>query len=239
MIRDQYCSMQMMNFLKECVREKKNIVFCGPPGVGKTECAKFFSGFIPAEDRVITIEDTPEWHFKELHPEHDCVELRINDQMGYTEAIKTCLRLNPRWIMLSETRSEEVVYLIEGFSTGVKGITTLHTDDVRKIPDRMLNMAGGKRNPARFENDIYNFIDVGVLLNRKMRKAPDGQQKVMRYMDQICLFERKGDRNVIRMVAEDGRMLEDVKDEGDEGMEEIKGKKKAPGGTQAGRNAAV
>ena len=154
MLRDGYCSKEILELLRRCVMEKKNMVFCGQPGVGKTECAKFFSGFIPAKDKVITIEDTPEWHFKELHPQSDSIELRISEQMDYTDAIKTSLRLNPGWIMLSETRSEEVVHLIEGFSTGVKGMTTLHTDDVRKIPDRMLNMAGSAREAQRFENDI-------------------------------------------------------------------------------------
>ena len=156
--------------------------------------AKFFSGFISPKERVITIEDTPEWHFKELHPQNDAVELRINDQMDYTGAIRTCLRLNPSWIMLSETRSSEVVYLIEGFSTGVRGITTLHTDDVRKIPDRMLNMAGNRRDARRFENDIYSFLDVGVLLSCREVREPDGTVAIRRYIDQIC-FLFPGGRN--------------------------------------------
>ena len=47
-------------------------------GAGKTECAKFFSQFIPAGERVITIEDNPEWHYSQINPGKDCVELRIN-----------------------------------------------------------------------------------------------------------------------------------------------------------------
>ena len=84
-----------------------------------------------------------------------CIELKVNDIVDYSKAIKTCLRLNPKWIMLSEVRSNEVTYLMECFSTGVRGITTIHTDDVRKIPDRMLNMAGSLSN-NNMENDIYN-----------------------------------------------------------------------------------
>ena len=50
------------------------------------------------------------------------------------------MRINPKRILLSEVRSVEAKNLIELWNTGSKGITTLHTDDVRKIPDRMLNM---------------------------------------------------------------------------------------------------
>ena len=209
MIRENYCTSGILELLKCCVIKKKNIVFCGQPGVGKTECAKFFSGFISPSDRVITIEDTPEWHFKELHPENDCIELRINAQMDYTGAIKTCLRLNPGWIMLSETRSEEVVYLIEGYSTGVKGITTLHTDAVKKIPDRMLNMAGNRREAQRFENDIYSFVDVGVLISCKERKNPDGTVTLRRFIDQICFFAREDGENRMYLVADDGVLFAD------------------------------
>ena len=204
MLREKFCTPEILELLKQCVKERKNIVFCGQPGVGKTECAKFFSGFISPKERVITIEDTPEWHFKELHPQNDAVELRINDQMDYTGAIRTCLRLNPSWIMLSETRSSEVVYLIEGFSTGVRGITTLHTDDVRKIPDRMLNMAGNRRDARRFENDIYSFLDVGVLLSCREVREPDGTVAIRRYIDQICFISREDGINYLDLVADEG-----------------------------------
>ena len=204
MLQEKFCTPEILELLKQCVKERKNIVFCGQPGVGKTECAKFFSGFISPKERVITIEDTPEWHFKELHPQNDAVELRINDQMDYTGAIRTCLRLNPSWIMLSETRSSEVVYLIEGFSTGVRGITTLHTDDVRKIPDRMLNMAGNRRGAQRFENDIYSFLDVGVLLSCREVRGPDGTVSLRRYIDQICFFSREDGVNHLDLVADEG-----------------------------------
>lgn len=213
MIRDGFCSAEILDLLRQCVLKKKNIVFCGEPGVGKTECAKFFSGFIAPKDRVITIEDTPEWHFKELHPENDSIELRISEQMNYMEAIKTSLRLNPGWIMLSETRSEEVVHLIEGFSTGVKGITTLHTDDVRKIPDRMLNMAGSRRDAQRFENDIYSFVDVGVLISRKERKDAQASVSVKRFIDQICFFYRENGINQVQLVADDGVLFQEKLEE--------------------------
>lgn len=204
MTSDGYLSDDMISLLINCVRSKMNMVFCGEPGVGKTECAKFFSQYIPKSQRVITIEDNPEWHYAALNPGSDCVELRINPVMDYTKAIKTCLRLNPKWMMLSEARSKEVVYLMEGFSTGVRGMTTLHTDDVRKVPDRMLNMAGNLRSEGRLENDIYSFIDVAVLIRRKLMTWPDGSSGLMRYVDQIGFFYRKDRDNRCILMLDGG-----------------------------------
>ena len=204
MVRDGYLSDQMINLLINCVHARMNLVFWGEPGVGKTECAKYFSSYIPVEQRVITIEDNPEWHYSLLNPGADSVELRINPVMDYTKAIKTCLRLNPKWMMLSEARSKEVVYLLEGFSTGVRGMTTLHTDDVRKVPDRMMNMAGNLRSEGRLENDIYSFIDVAVLIRRKLKKRDNGAFELIRYVDQIGFFYRENRENSCVLVLDQG-----------------------------------
>lgn len=198
-----YCPLPVLELLVNCVQAKMNFVFCGEPGVGKTECAKFFSQFIPAGERVITIEDNPEWHYRQINPGKDCVELRIGPDFDYTKAIKTCLRQNPSWIMLSEARSTEVKSLLECWSTGIRGFTTLHTDDVRKIPDRILNMMESRMDADRMENDVYSYVDVGILLRRKQRE--DG--RVYRYIDQACFFLREGQKNQIHMLVQDGCML--------------------------------
>lgn len=208
MVMSGYAKQEVIDLLKNCVKARMNLVFCGEPAAGKTECAKFFSSFIPAGDRVITIEDTPEWHYGTINPGKDCVELKVGDQMDYTRAIKTCLRLNPKWMMVSETRSKEVIYLVEGFSTGVRGMTTLHTDDVRKVPDRMVNMAGQSRDESRLCNDIYSFINVAVMIRRREVTDENGERVVRRFIDQICFFERKDGENRTVMVVDDGKLLE-------------------------------
>lgn len=200
-----------LNLLINCVRAKMSFIFCGEPGVGKTECAKFFSQFISPEERVITIEDNPEFHYKEINPGKDCVEFKVNNLINhrgdevfsYGTAIKTSLRQNPQWIMLSEARGPEVKYLLECWSTGVCGFTTLHTDDVAKVPDRIQNMLGSKRDADRLENDIFSFVDVGVLIRKK--KMNDGI--VYRYVDQVCFYVREGNKNRVVMMVEDGKMV--------------------------------
>jgi pilus assembly protein CpaF len=202
-VEQQYCSGDMLRLLVNCVLAKMNLVFCGEPAAGKTECAKFFSQFIPANEKVITSEDNPEWHYRQINPGKDCVELKINSRLDYSKAIKTCLRLNPNWMMLSEVRSREAKSLIECWSTGIKGFTTIHTDDVRKIPDRLLNMMESRVDAERLVNDIYSYVDVGVLLRKKEDK---NHGKMHRYIDQVCFFYRKGEDNRIVLAAKEGRL---------------------------------
>ena len=112
-------------------------------------------------------------------------------------------RMNPKWIMLSEARSKEVKYLLESWSTGVRGMTTLHTDDVRNIPDRILNMLESRIDAERMENDIYQALDVGILIRKGRRD--DGA--VYRYIDQVCFFFRENYSNEIFMVVSDGKIV--------------------------------
>ncbi len=212
MLDSQYCPLPILSLLINCVRAKMNFAFCGEPGVGKTECAKFFSQFIPHNQRAITIEDNLEMHFREVNPKNDCVELQVSRELSYTEAIKLCLRQNPKWIILSEARSIEVQYLLEQWSTGVYGFTTLHLDDLRNLPDRIMNMIGRARDAERLENYVYEFISVGVLI--RQREDEKGRQK--RYIDQMCFYDRHEERNSIYMLMEEGKIIskkipEDIK----------------------------
>ena len=206
MLDSGYCTVEILSLLINCVKAKMNFAFCGEPGVGKTECAKFFSRFIPPNPRAITIEDNLEMHFHEINPENDCVELQVSKDLSYTDAIKLCLRQNPKWIILSEARSTEVQYLLEQWSTGVYGFTTLHLDDLRNLPDRIMNMIGRSRDADRLENYIYEFISVGVLL----RQYQNEKGMLERYIDQMCFFDRSEGKNAIYMLVEDGKQVSDV-----------------------------
>lgn len=126
LLDQKYCEKEVLHLLLNCVQAKMNLVFGGEPGAGKTECAKFFMQFIRKEERVITIEDSLEIHYANINPGADAVELRVGKGFDYTDAIKASLRQNPSWLMLSEARSVEVTSLLEQWSTGVHGFTTIH-----------------------------------------------------------------------------------------------------------------
>lgn len=203
MVTDGYCPKRVLHLLMNCVLAGMNFVFGGEPGAGKTECAKFFMQFIPKEERVITIEDSLEIHYADINPGADTVELRVGAGFTYTDAIKASLRQNPKWLVLSEARSVEVTSLLEQWSTGVSGFTTIHLDDVRKLPDRIQNMMSDVRDAERMENRIYRYVNVGILI-RCVRQS-DGRLK--RYMDQLCFYSREGHENRIYMLMEDGELL--------------------------------
>lgn len=204
MLRDGYCSKEVLAFLIQCIRARMNMVFCGRPGVGKTELLKFLTRYIPREEKVMTIEDNLEIHYKDINPGTNCVELKVDEEFfPYTKAIKTALRQNPQWVLLSEARSSEVKYLLECFSTGLHGLTTIHTDDTRKIPDRIQNMMQDTYLASRLENDIYSFINVGVLLCKRVTQ----EGEVVRFIDQICLFDRAEEQNVKLLLADGGKFI--------------------------------
>lgn len=206
MIETGYTNTEVLDFLEYCVKGHMNIVFCGLPGSGKTELLKYLTRHIREEEKVITIEDNLEIHFSQINPNNHSVELKVGENsISYTQAIKVALRQNAQWVLLSEARSTEVKYLLESFSTGLHGLTTLHTDDVRKVPDRILNMMGGTIESKRLENDIYTFIDVGVLL----RKTTASDGSLSRYIDQVCVYDRNGSNEIV-MIAEDGVLVESI-----------------------------
>lgn len=209
MMQSGYCEEAVGTFIKNCVLAHCNIAICGMPGAGKTELLKFLTKYIPARERVITIEDTLEIHYRKINPEKDCVEMKVAERFSYTDAIKACLRQLPKWIILSEARSKEVRYMLESLSTGTYGITTLHTDDVRNIPDRIQNMAGGGIDSERIINDTYSFLNIGILV--KSNAGSDG--KINRWIEQIGVFERTSidlihSENRVNMIVEDGKLVE-------------------------------
>lgn len=201
-IETNYCSKELYMFLVNCVKTKMNFVFCGMPQVGKTEGLKLFSQYIEPNQRVITIEDNAELHYHEINPEKDCVEIIVGKLIDYTGAIKASLRQNPNWLMLSEARSVEVLSLIEGWTTGVHGMTTLHTDDTRKIPDRIVNMSQAK-NKERIENDVYSYVDIGILT--KKVQDDDDDDNTYRRIEQVCLYSREHSRNESILIVDGGK----------------------------------
>lgn len=202
-LREEYCAEPVLHLLINCVLAGMNFVFGGEPGAGKTECAKFLMQFIPKEERVITIEDSLEIHYGNINPGADAVELRIGPGFTYTDAIKASLRQNPKWLMLSEARSVEVTSLLEQWSTGVNGFTTIHLDDLRKLPDRILNMMNNVNDADRMENRIYRYVNVGVLIRKK--RESDGKTK--RYIEQLCFFCRENAENKVYMLVKEGELI--------------------------------
>ncbi len=201
MLKQDYCSEVVDNFMQNAIKAHCNIFIAGLPSVGKTEYLKALTTYIPASERVITIEDNFEIRYSQINPGKDCVELRVGDRLDYSDLIKACLRQNPKWILLSEARGSEVTDLLKSLSTGTYCLTTGHANDAMNIPSRMLNMMG--ESTERNIDDIYTYIDIGVLI-----KKDDTVQPIHRWIAQIVLFthdEKKGNRT--HLLYENGTFL--------------------------------
>lgn len=203
MLDTGYASHEIISLIQHCVEGKMNALMCGLPGAGKTELLKWMTSFIPNKDRVITIEDSLEIHYAAINRGKDCVELKVDgDRFTYVDAIKACLRQNPQWILLSEARSTEVKHLMESMSTGTHCLTTIHTDDVRKVPDRVKNMIQDSVIADKIENDVYSFLDMAILVRKK---EVDG--KIVRGIEQLCFFSRENGENVCELIVDDGKIV--------------------------------
>jgi len=195
MYSTNYCPKQLDDFMECAVKAGCNVVVCGLPGVGKTEYVKQLTDYIAPTERAITIEDNLEIRYREINPGKDCVAIKVSEKFTYEDAIKACLRQFPKWIILSEARSREVANLLESLSTGCNCLTTIHTDDVRKVPDRIKNM-----NPNVNTNDIYSFIDIAVQIVRN-------KQLDKWCIEQAAFISRWDEKNKLIVFYENGRFI--------------------------------
>ena len=197
-VKDDYCNGDIDTFMENAIRAHCTVVVGGLPGVGKTEYVKYLTQFIPAYERVYTIEDNLELRYSAINPGKDCVEIKISDTFGYSEALKASKRQLPTWVLLAEARGEEVRFLMENISAGVHCLTTVHLDDVSKLPDRLRNM-GQTIN----ENDVYSFIDIGVQIRSVVKEG----EKIKRKVAQVICLSREDEKNGKTMIYEDGKIL--------------------------------
>lgn len=181
----KYVTEQARQLLENFVRSRLNIVVCGMTGSGKTEAVKYLMGFTNFAERIITLEDTLELHLWNIYPEKDIVELKINEHIDYVDAIKSSMRMLPVWLLLSEARGKEIKELLQCISTGAKIVTTIHTDNARQIPQRMLNMfEENELDNEGIKSMIYDYLNIGVHIH-----IINQENKTIRYIDQIVYFD--------------------------------------------------
>ena len=77
------------------------------------------------------------------------------------------------------------------WTSGVPGITTIHSGGYRTIPDRILNLLESRRNSEQIENDIFYNLDIGIFINKKKNK----DKTATRYVDEIGFFDRNNNKN--------------------------------------------
>lgn len=184
LIMKNYAPNWVNEFLKEAIKARANILISGLPGSGKTELVKYLMKFIPAYQRVITIEDSLELRYGEIHPHKDHVMIKISPLFDYEAAIKAALRQRPDWICVSEVRGREVMQLIQSSSTGASVLSTVHAENAYSIPQRLLHMMPDVDvTNAHLLALVHSTIDLGLHL--EIESSPKG---IYRKIKEIVYF---------------------------------------------------
>lgn len=198
-IKQGYADQAMVNLLGALVRSRSRGIVIGDPGAGKTELLKYLASFVPANESMMTIEDTLEMKLPRIYPDKDITSVLIDDHYTAQMAIRDALRLETKFLWNAEARGREIERILETASTGCCCWTTIHCENTWNIPDRMVQMAGGDSDKEAIENDCFTFFDVGI----KVKKIQD-EEGIHRRIDQVCVFDRTDNTNHSVVLFRDG-----------------------------------
>ncbi|HJR66010.1 MAG TPA: CpaF family protein [Gemmatimonadaceae bacterium] len=172
----------MIRLLAGCVHARLNIVISGGTGSGKTTLLNALSSFVPADERIITIEDAAELRLMQEHVVR--LETRPPNAEGRGEVmsrdlVKNALRMRPDRIIVGEVRSAEALDMLQAMNTGHEGsLTTIHANTPRDALARletMILMAGTALPTRAMREQISSAVDVMIQIAR----LADGSRRVM------------------------------------------------------------
>ncbi len=204
----QSISSEAADFLKKLVKSKYNIFISGGTGSGKTTFLNVLSHYIPAEERVITIEDSAELQLQGL-PNLVQLETRNSNVEGcreitIRELIRSSLRMRPDRIVVGEVRGAEALDMLQAMNTGHDGsMSTGHANSGRDMLARLENMVlmGMELPLAAIRQQIASGVDLIVHLGRlrdKSRKVLEiteltGCENQEIQLNPLFLFEETGE----------------------------------------------
>lgn len=172
----------LADFLKGCVEARVNIVISGGTGTGKTTFLNVLSSFIPARERVITIEDTAELQLHQVHVirlEKRPPNIEGKGEITIRQLVVNALRMRPDRIVMGECRSGEALDMLQAMNTGHDGsMTTVHSntprDTLRRI-ETMVLMAGMELPLKAIREQVASSIELIIHLERLI----DGTRKIV------------------------------------------------------------
>ena len=186
LLEEDYVTKDIHDFLIKCVLGHCNIMVCGETGSGKTEFVKYLASHTKESEKIITIEDTLELHLDKIYPNRDIVAMKTNNIASYSDVLVTCMRQNPKWILLSEVRSAEAVSAVRNsISSGHNILSTIHSDKASAIPHRMYSLMESELDVEQFLNTIYRYVQLGVHIKAYYSKK---YGKFHREIDEITEF---------------------------------------------------
>ena len=198
---------EIAELLRGIVRARLNVLISGGTGTGKTTILNILSGFIPATERIVTIEDAAELQLRQDHVvrlETRPANIEGKGEYSQRELVKNALRMRPDRIVVGEVRGAETVDMLQAMNTGHDGsLTTVHANSARDALTRietMVAMAGFDLPSKALRHYISSALDVIVQLSR----LSDGSRKVVSVqevagmegdvvtMQEIFTFEQTG-----------------------------------------------
>ena len=181
-------SEECMNFLENCVKLRKNIIISGGTGTGKTTFLNALSSYIPASERIITVEDTAELRLQQEHwvsLESRPPNVEGKGAITIKDLVINCLRMRPDRIVVGECRGAEALDMLQAMNTGHEGsLATIHANTPRDSLTRleaMCMMASADLPIWAIREMISSAVNVIVQLSR----FSDGSRKVT-YITEIC-----------------------------------------------------
>jgi pilus assembly protein CpaF len=172
---------ELVELLGACVRGRLNILVSGGTGAGKTTLLNVLSSFIPAEERVVTIEDAVELRLHQHHVirlEARPPNIEGKGEVKIRDLVRNALRMRPDRIIVGEVRSGEALDMLQAMNTGHEGsLSTLHANGPRDALSRletMVLMAGMDLPVRAIREQVASAIDLIVQLAR----LRDGTRRV-------------------------------------------------------------
>src|SRR5689334_7298493 len=164
---------EMAMLMEAAIKARLNIIISGGTGCGKTTLLNTLSSFIPAEDRIITIEDAAELQLQQDHVvrlETRPPNIEGKGMVNTRDLVRNSLRMRPERIVIGECRGGEALDMLQAMNTGHSGsMTTLHANSPRDAQARletMVMMAGMELPMKAMRQQISSAVDVIIQANR-------------------------------------------------------------------------
>ena len=171
---------EIAELLRGIVEARLNIIISGGTGCGKTTILNILSGFIPDDERIVTIEDSAELQLRQEHVvrlETRPPNVEGRGEVTQRELVKNCLRMRPDRIVMGEVRSGECLDMLQAMNTGHDGsLTTIHANTPRDCLTRvetLVAMAGLNLATKALRHYISSAIDVVL----QQTRLSDGSRK--------------------------------------------------------------
>ncbi len=182
LIRFGSITSEAVQFLEACVKAKLNIVISGGTGSGKTTLLNILSGFIPSDERIITVENAAELQLRQEHVvtlESRPPNIEGRGEVTIRQLVINTLRMRPDRIIVGEVRGAEALDMLQAMNTGHEGsMTTVHSNSPRDTLARLetMTLMAGMDLPVRaIREQIASAIDL-IVHQSRMR---DGSRKVV------------------------------------------------------------